>query len=382
MKQERKRILELVQSGKITAQEAIVLLEALESEVKDGTEQKEEAKTQPHGGASSEKQSEQFDKGQTTTNQKTKNENDDSLYSQLENVGEKIFDFVSNAFNKLKDIETQFTQPIDIPHTFQQTDELLEAIDIDIANGPVKIVAWDQPDVRVECQAKVYRTENREQARQYFIENTIFTMKDNKLYFSTQSKWMRVETVVYVPKKQYQNVKVKLFNGGLTGDQLNVDHLQAKTTNGKIEFNHLEANHIDVETVNGQIRLNEFRSEKLEVETVNGAIHVTGNFKDADLQTFNGNIECVVHELNTQIVEAKAVTGNIQLYLPNTASIDGDIRSNLGNYQIDLDGIQVMHEKKEVIQKQVQFKKEGTSEQAMKVHVDTKTGTVFLRNLE
>ena len=76
-------------------------------------------------------------------------------------------------------------------------------------------------------------------------------------------------------------------------------------------------------------------------------------------------------------IEAKVVTGNINLSLPAEATIDGDVRSNLGSYKLDIDGIDVLHEKKEIIQKQVQFKRTGSDEQVIHLLADTKTGSVL-----
>ena len=308
--------------------------------------------------------------------------NEDTFYSQLENAGERIFDFVSDALKKIKQVDLQFTQSVDVPHVFQQTDDEFDRIDVDIANGPVRLIAWDQPEVRVECQAKVYRSEDRESARTYFLENTVFSLQNGLLCFATQSKWMRVEATIYIPRKQYKKVTVRIFNGGLVGEKIQTDSLSVKTTNGKVEFSNLEGDKIDLETVNGQIKLTDSKATQLEAETVNGSIEVSGVCRNAVLQSFNGNITCTVPELGTNHIEAKAVTGNINLYLPEHATIDGDVRSNLGSYKLDIEGIDVLHEKKEIIQKQVKFKRTGSDDQVLHILADTKTGSVLVRNAD
>ena len=251
-----------------------------------------------------------------------------------------------------------------------------------LPTAPSRLVAWDQPEVRIECQARVYRSEDREDARTYFLENTVFTLQNGLLCFATQSKWMRVESVIYIPRKQYQKVTVRIFNGGLTGENIHCDNLSVKTTNGKVELSKLDGNKFEVETVNGQIKVTNSKALELDAETVNGSIEVSGSYRNSALQSFNGNITGTFPELGTNRVEAKVVTGNINLYVPETATIDGDVRSNLGSYKLDIDGIDVLHEKKEIIQKQVKFKRTGSDEQVMYVLADTKTGSVLLRKAE
>ncbi|MBW8349535.1 DUF4097 family beta strand repeat-containing protein [Bacillus sp. IITD106] len=376
MNQERKKILELVQKGKLSAQEAIILLEALEEngEKKDPvsdvftSEEKQTDHTPPD--------EKEFEFKTEEKKQQEKTNKDDSFYTQLENAGEKIFDFVNNALNKIKHFDFQFNQSVDVPHTFQQVVTGIERIELDVANGPVRLVTWDQPEVRIECQAKVYRSEDREDARNYFLDNTVFSVDKDMLIFATQSKWMRVETVAYIPKQEYKKISVRIFNGGLTGEQLEAKYLTVKTTNGKVELSNIEGEKFDIDTVNGQIKLTNSNASQLEAETVNGAIDAIGQFESVDLQSFNGNIACTLTENNTNKFEAKAVTGNIKLIVPGNSSVDGDVRSNLGNYKLELDGIDVMHEKKEIIQKQVTFKRTGSDDHVIHVLADTKTGSV------
>src|SRR5690606_22144467 len=117
-------------------------------------------------------------------------------------------------------------------------------------------------------------------------------------------------------------------------------------------------------------------------ETVNGAIDISGAFNSVDMQTFNGNITCAIPEVGTNRIEAKAVTRNMHLNVHEVATIDGDIRSNSGNYQIALDGINVMHKKKDVIQKQVRFERTGSDDKVIHIHADTKTGSVYIRKAD
>lgn len=378
MNQDRKRILEMVQEGKLSAQEAIVLLDALE----DGSAGAADAKPASQADAVSKAESKAESTGGTSWQQeKTKDSGsgDDTFYSQMEQAGERIFDFVNSALRKIKDIDWQITQSVEVPHVFQQADEQIDRIDIDVANGPVRLIAWDQQEVRVECQAKVYRVEDRDEGRSYFLDNTVFSQDHGLLCFATKSKWMRVETTAYIPRKMYKKVSVRVFNGEMTGELLESEHLIVKTTNGKVDLTGISGQKLDVDTVNGQIKVIDLNADKFEAETVNGAVDVKGFSRKAELKSFNGNINLTLDHTGTEIVEAKAVTGNININVPDSATIDGEVRSNLGSYKLDLEGINVLHEKKEVIQKQMKFKRSGSDDQTMYLEADTKTGSVFIR---
>ncbi|WP_332249053.1 SHOCT-like domain-containing protein [Bacillus sp. J33] len=146
MKEERKRILKMVEEGKLTVDEALTLLEQLEKS-KETMEQKqgdlvkelsayvkfEEAKKEEPAG------------------------------SKHQSAKEKIIDFVDSALKKVKDFDLDFNfgKSVEISHIFQHADTYLKDLDIDVANGTVRVVPWEQRDVRVECRAKVYRVETR-----------------------------------------------------------------------------------------------------------------------------------------------------------------------------------------------------------------------------
>src|SRR5690606_13747473 len=112
MSQERKRILEMVQEGKLSAQEAIILLDALDgkSDVKASTQDSETTSTQVKKTT----QEEASTGKQKKTKKKSEKKDSVSFYSQLESAGERIFDFVNNAFKKIKDIDLQFNQSLDV----------------------------------------------------------------------------------------------------------------------------------------------------------------------------------------------------------------------------------------------------------------------------
>ncbi|GIN56775.1 hypothetical protein J8TS2_10940 [Lederbergia ruris] len=389
MNEEKKRILELVQNGKLSAQEAIILLEALEegSSKDSSTAKPKEEESQVHTAPAiqTETQEEQTSHQEKQTEKDKEKETADTaetIYSQLEAAGERLFDFVQTTFNKMKDLDFQFTQTVEIPHTFQQAGEEVERIDIDVANGPVRIKTWDQPEVRIECQAKVYRTEDREEARTYFLDHSVFKFENGLLIFGTQSKLMKVEAVVYIPEKLYKKISIRVFTGGVRGTNLQAESFVVKTTNGKAELTNIRGEELDLDTVNGQVVLVESEIEKVEAETVNGTIKTEGVYKDLGLQSLNGNIDCIVTKQAPRIMETKSVTGNIHITLPNGVAIDGDVQSNVGNYKLQLNDVDIMHEKNEIIQKQVKFKRTGTSAETVHLVANTKTGSVYIREEE
>lgn len=102
--------------------------------------------------------------------------------------------------------------------------------------------------MRIECQAKVYRTNDREDARSFLLNNSTFSVEGGRLVFSTQSKWMKVDTAVYVPASRYRKITLSTFNGNVQVKDIQADQLKVKTLHGKVLVEHADLETAEVET--------------------------------------------------------------------------------------------------------------------------------------
>ena len=155
MKEERKRILKMVEEGKLTVDEALTLLEELEKSTKTMEEKQEQLVNEL---------------STVVVFKEEQKERSQSSYTNYQSAKDKIFDFVDSAIKKVKDLDLDlnFGKRIDISHIFQQKDAFVKKIDIDIANGNVQVIPWDQADIRVECQAQVYRVRRKKKRKRNF----------------------------------------------------------------------------------------------------------------------------------------------------------------------------------------------------------------------
>ncbi|MCA1061331.1 DUF4097 family beta strand repeat-containing protein [Rossellomorea aquimaris] len=366
MNEERKRILDMLENGTISAQEALALLEALDK--KSHTSKK--------------KEKDFLDDIVSIFQDDKKGSKDDS--TQTGNPKDKLLDFMNSALTKIKnfDFDFQWNQSVELSHVFQQPNTNFEKIDVDVANGKVELIPWDGEEVRVECEAKVYRTEDQEEARKQFMENTSFAVDGDTLYYSTQLKWMKVDAKLYIPKHQYKRISVRLFNGGLSAENLEVEDLRAKAANGKIHIDRLTSKKTEVETSNGAISILNAKADHVEAESINGKVHVEGDILYSDVQSLNGNIICDLTGEKADTVHAKTVTGNIDLFVPENINISGEAKSNFGSFKVELQGMDVLEEKNEVVQKSIRFSRKTDSPDKLHLFAETKAGSVLIKKHE
>ncbi|RSK28576.1 DUF4097 domain-containing protein [Bacillus sp. HMF5848] len=349
MGSEKKRILKLVEEGKLSAEEAITLLEALDSN-------------------NDHKKSDEF----TFNNYK---------YASLK---DKVFDFLDTAIQKVKeiDVDFNFASTTSVDHVFQQDlTEPLTQMQIELANGSVQLKPWAESGVRIECNAKVFGTDSHDEANRLLMQDTAFTVDSGMLKFTALRKTMRLDTVVYIPENEYEHVKVKVFNGTINGERMKVKEYKMKTANGAITLLDSEADRLSLETGNGQVKVKDSKVRDCEVETVNGAISVTGNYEKVDLQTFNGHITFEPADESCKNVVLKTTTGSIDYRVAADVAIQGELRSSLGSFTCNIPGLDVVEEKNDVMQKSMRFRVNKDVENPMYFYAETKTGSITLKKL-
>ena len=365
MNQEKKRILEMVKEGLLNADEALLLLEQIEK--KDRLINEDVQKTETNE--------------LSTVVKSGQSGNKDTAYKKSTSTMDKLLGIVDDVVQKIKDVDLDFNfgNAIEIDHLFHQDNTSLKKIDIDLANGSVQLIPWDKNEVTIECQAKVYRADDMNEARTKLLKEVNFSVEGGKLKFSLQDKSIKVKTIVRVPDTRFEDLKIRLFNGTITGENVKVDAVMTKTGNGQIQFTSFNAREAEFETVNGAVILKDFEVGELEAETMNGAIDIHGSFRKGDLQTINGSIQCEQTGGYGETVRAKASAGSINLQIPANTGCDGELKSNLGSFNIDLQGIRIIEEKSDVVQKMLRFQSDGEHEQSIHILAESRAGNIKIK---
>ncbi|MGM9926287.1 MAG: DUF4097 family beta strand repeat-containing protein [Bacillus sp. (in: firmicutes)] len=362
MNEEKKRILNLVESGKISAAEALTLLEMLEKEQQTKTD----------------KEAEILNELSTEVVSKTDEQQQHTSEKKVASAKDMILDFVDSLVTKVKELDFDFSKSTDVTHIFHMPDAAFEEATFEVANGNVELIAWDQEGVKVECDAKVYRTEDVEEARRLLLQEVTFDVRDSKLFYLVGQKWMKVNSKIYLPKAHIKKMRLRLFNGTVSGDALTVDKLKVKTANGKIALNHVTSEDTEIENVNGNIELAHMKIGKLDCETMNGTLRASGIFELAQLETFNGGIFVDGFNQEAKSLQAKSTSGSVTITVPSSVAVAGEVRANLGGLHVNVQGMKVVDEKKEVIQKVLKFDNEQTD--SMKLYADSRTGSITVVN--
>jgi DUF4097 and DUF4098 domain-containing protein YvlB len=365
MLEERKMILKMIEDGKITAEEGLKLLEAID---KPAPAKEKETISQEVSTKVKWDEGERFrDRARQTASSTT------NMFTS----------FIESAIQKIKDVDLDFNfgPHVVVNHVFQHSDLAPTSIDVSLENGSITFEPWEELDIRVECQAKVYRVKDTEEARRVFLEESVFRVNESKMLFHTKTKSIKVQTTVFVPRVTFSHLKLYTFNGQISGNKIDVDTFDVNAVNGALTFTAVKGKKVMAETVHGAIDFKQVTMDVLDAKTINGGITVTGTVQDIDVETVNGSITYNLGDLvESGYADLKATTGSIHLFIPKTTRIEGKLKTNVGGFTMDLTDYEVLEEKKEFAHKSINFLGNQQSSPRLKLNASTNTGSVLIRD--
>ncbi|WP_040224873.1 DUF4097 family beta strand repeat-containing protein [Bhargavaea cecembensis] len=395
MKDEKSRILDMLEQGTISADEALRLLEKFEEnreavkeshpqlggdEPAGGAEEPDNVRGDFGGGSEPGGQQEEEGRAGRQT----------SMDDFLEDVrrdfsvfGSRFMEFMQTAVEKVKtfDIEKPFGEPVTFNETFTKSGEGVNEIVADLAFGNFEIRVSGDEAFKAECEVKAYRVEDAEEAKREFTERFLFVTDGDKLRISSDRKSVQVNTVLYVPETHYKRLSVRLLSGQFrTEGELTAEKIRVRAANGKIDADGLHFKDAEFETANGGIRVRDAHGEKIEAETLNGKIDIDGMLKDIEAQSVNGHVVVTTRDAEAHKIDAGAVSGSVEIYVPQDAGLNGEVSSNLGKMDIRLQDISRTQESEQFLQKSIRFTKEGGNPDLppLSIKGEAKTGTVIV----
>ncbi|SDI44579.1 DUF4097 family beta strand repeat-containing protein [Natribacillus halophilus] len=384
MMEERKMILQMVEEGKISPEDGSKLIRALSPEnEKKTTSSAATRKSAEEPTSSSTDLSTKIDWEESNRHHDESRRRDEegAKGSPLSEGARWFSEFVDSTVHKIRelDLDFNFGSAQEINHIFQHTNMKERTFDLSLENGSIDIRPWDEADGKIECNAKVYKAENEEDARRIFLEDAVFESVEDKLHFYTKSKKIKLEATVYVPRERFDKLSLYTFNGHLHMTGLSGTSLTAKAVNGSIDIEDVHADVLEAETVNGPIDIDGGASERADLRTVHGTIDINGRLQDIDAESVNGSVNCRYEGKESGHVSLAATTGSVFLVVPEGIRTEGKLKTNVGNYHWKLPNVEVLDENRDFIQKTLSLVSNPEESAVLRVDASTKTGSISLK---
>jgi DUF4097 and DUF4098 domain-containing protein YvlB len=388
MENERKRILKLVENGTISAEEAIVLLEALskekESTQSQATHEEEQYTSQQNEETTSKTSGFEDIFGKTFNNKDANKKMDEfmnDLKEDLSHFSNRVMGLMNTTFSKIKefDLDFPFGEKIQFNKTYAFDAEEVRGIELEIPNGKVEVVKAVDNQFLVEAKIKTTLNDRDEEKTKAQFEEEFLNLQDGKLTITVSSKMTQVSVRFIVPEKQYDVVILRLLNGGISIQELDTKLLKAKTYNGSVKLEQSSFQHATVETGNGAIEIRNVQGEDLEAETVNGRVYIDGHLQEVEAESVNGAVVVTTHDQNAKKIKAQTVAGAVELYVPKTLSLDGQVTTNFGKADVGLADVVTRIEGDQFLLKTLHFDKIIENANILKLIGESRTGSIIVR---
>ena len=130
--------------------------------------------------------------------------------------------------------------------------------------------------------------------------------------------------------------------------QRSLADMHVSTTNGTINVEGLQGDDVTLKTVNGRVIAQELDLGRLVVSSVNGSLHVAGFAEDLQCKAANGKIMVELLRNANSILDLQTVNGTVAVELPVDESIGYQVNAatTTGSIKLGLEGLQIREQQK------------------------------------
>ncbi|MCR4426583.1 MAG: DUF4097 family beta strand repeat-containing protein [Firmicutes bacterium] len=327
MSEERKAILGLLAEGKITADEADQLLDALEErdDVSDGTSREGRGPGSAPAGAR-------------------------SLRVDLDGIADRIGKVVGEMVeaghelpNRVRGISlTSILGSLGLGDLFGgvPVEKVFEGslpdgvsrfrVVFSTSNGHIRVSSWDQPGYRVCVRVGVRGVDTQDQAERKVAEELRLALGRDGMGFDCADPRMLESIAVdaFVPNGPSYDVSVQ-------------------TTNGSVVIEGVSATAIEASSTNGRIVLDRVKAARAEATSVNGSLSVSGDLREGRFVTTNGSITGTLYSEGGGQVSMRTTNGSVRVRLPRDARTGFEVRGETlsGSVRSSVEGASVTVER-------------------------------------
>lgn len=377
------RILKMLEEGKISSEEAIRLLDAMES--KSDTDQTSYQQQADAGHKNSRRQTndgqkdvfQQFvnefqkyvntDKANEAFNQVKNRMGNQKQTAQVYKTFEKAFDSVKNST-----IDSMFTQGSK-NRLIETVEDSYSNISIDITNGNVKVVPTDRVTTAKFEVTPFYRKLDND--RNYF-QDIICEVKNDELLIVSDIRAARVNVELHVNPSIVKRLIVSGSNGNVSIEGQEFNDLTVDLLNGNIELDKVVSSNAFIRTSRGNIDVGGGSHGTLELISMLGTVNTeTLNAQDVTVSS-NGSVNISLQGA-TESATINANMGSININVPHDRALEGRLSTVVGqiNYPPDLD---VRFMKSQDIGFKELMLLNHSDDKALLLEVGTKFGSVTL----
>lgn len=387
------QILKMLEDGKINAEEAFKLIEALDKDSETSTPNDSKKVTVERPTEENRREKETTQESQNTGSKKNtfedifsditndfqklfnsekvsetwKNVRDSEQTQQVKNTVGKAFDSVKNT-----NFESMFSQgPKN--RLIETIDEDINRMNIDVTHGNISIVPTERvTTVKFELTPLYKKLDKK---KNYF-QDIICEVNDGNLNIVSDAKFVKVNVEVLLNQDALKRIIISGTNGNVDLADHTFDELSVDLLNGNIKLDGTMSNNAFLRTSRGNVTVNKGSHKVLEMISMFGTINTDKLYAKELNVSANGAVNITL-ESQTESAILNSNMGNINLTVPRDRHFEGRMSTVLGqlNYPSDIEVRSMKHQ--DIGMKEVMLIND-TDEPSVYLEVSTKFGSVTL----
>ncbi|HHT42994.1 MAG TPA: DUF4097 family beta strand repeat protein [Firmicutes bacterium] len=338
MQQERRMILRMLEEGKITAEEAEALLNALG----DG-EGSTESEPQEDPWVRVEKMGEDFASKVEVAVERFSRSLEHNVSDKLTKLPKILAKFPFLGFEESQ----EFTQVVRGPVAAGD----VISIDLSNVNGPLRLQGWSEDYYQLTLVQRL-KGRDRELLRSRLYE---VDWADNALMteFKLDIPSFMDRTIsvhLMVPEGRTYAVTLMSQNGSLRVENLKGTTVSLESINGSVELRSVQARSIEGTAHNGACEMDGVEAEEIRHELGNGSYRMSVSARVLDLVTTNGTINLRVPEVQgSSSYRLRTTNGSVNVSLPARMDLGAalNLQTSVGRVSAELGSLEITHHERQ-----------------------------------
>lgn len=234
----------------------------------------------------------------------------------VQHVGTMIKQTTTHVQSYLKEAQErqkELNKPKYLEQNYQFDASMLERINIENYSGTIEVVQGDDEVVRIGVKAKLFTLE--EDLSSFFLNQSVFQVEGNTLIINVTDRSIASDLTVHLPKKHYNEIQIINGNGNVILQHIQSQIGKIKMVHGDVTLRDGHFNQLQVAVTNGSITLQNMKSKQLYADIVNGPIRIDGEYVIAHLEGTNSDLRLYNHSSTIEEMTQRTVNGNIKLSL-------------------------------------------------------------------
>lgn len=340
MVEEKMKILKMLEEGKITADEAVNLLNSLDGKITNKNKTHESRDNQQQKKTESysmdiDKKIEALSKDLAPKIEKAAKTVIDKANSFADKISKSLSSSTSSSQKKVLNFEMYVVKGDN------------SQLRLKCKNGKIHIKGYNGDKITAKIE---YNNNENSRIELLRVDNTYYLNYD-EAYFTN------VAIEAFVPEFLFSKIYLETTNSSVFVDGLTGDEIDIAVNNGPIELKNISAKNVKLETTNGNIHLENITGRLLHAESSNGFIDIKlSDVTNMNLITSNGEIiiDSSIRELKeSNTYEWKAETSNATIKVNTLKGFDiaYDIKAltSLNEIQINMANIDFIENEKSYI---------------------------------